>query len=47
MVPTRIEEGRVSVRNIRRDAIEKLRRLVADKEAAKTSSARPRTSCRS
>jgi ribosome recycling factor len=33
VVHTRVEEGRVAIRNIRRDAIDKLRRLVADKEA--------------
>jgi ribosome recycling factor len=32
LVHTRAEEGRVAVRNIRRDAVEKLRRMTHDKE---------------
>ena len=34
VVHTRVEDGRVAVRNIRRDAIDHLRRLVHDKEAS-------------
>ncbi len=33
VVHTRAEEGRVAVRNVRRDALDKVRRLVHDKEA--------------
>ena len=32
LVHTRAEEGRVAIRNIRRDAVEKLRRMTHDKE---------------
>jgi ribosome recycling factor len=32
VVHTRAEEGRIAVRNVRRDAIDKLRRMVHDKE---------------
>jgi ribosome recycling factor len=34
VVHTRVEEGRVAVRNVRRDGLEKVRRLVHDKEAS-------------
>jgi ribosome recycling factor len=34
VVHTRVEEGRVAVRNVRRDALEKVRRMVHDKEAS-------------
>jgi ribosome recycling factor len=34
VVHTRVEEGRVAVRNVRRDALEKVRRLVHEKEAS-------------
>jgi len=34
VVHTRIEDGRVAVRNVRRDALEHLRRLVTNKEAS-------------
>jgi ribosome recycling factor len=33
-VHSRIEDGRVAVRNVRRDALEKVRRMVHDKEAS-------------
>lgn len=32
VVHSRVEEGRVAVRNVRRDALEKMRRMVHDKE---------------
>ncbi|HXH21999.1 MAG TPA: ribosome recycling factor [Dehalococcoidia bacterium] len=34
VVHARVEEGRVAVRNVRRDAVEKVRRMVHDKEAS-------------
>jgi ribosome recycling factor len=34
VVHSRVEEGRVAVRNIRRDGLEKMRRLVHDKEVS-------------
>jgi ribosome recycling factor len=34
VVHTRVEEGRVAVRNVRRDALEKVRRMVHGKEAS-------------
>lgn len=32
LVHTRVEDGRVAVRNVRRDAVEKMRKMVHDKE---------------
>jgi ribosome recycling factor len=32
LVHTRVEDGRVAVRNVRRDGVERLRKLVANKE---------------
>jgi ribosome recycling factor len=32
VVHSRVEDGRVAVRNIRRDGVESLRRMVSDKE---------------
>jgi len=34
VVHTRVEEGRVAVRNVRRDALEKVRRMIHEKEAS-------------
>lgn len=34
LVRTRVEEGRVSVRNVRRDALDQVKRLVGSKEAS-------------
>jgi ribosome recycling factor len=34
VVHTRVEEGRVAVRNVRRDALDKVKRMVHDKEAS-------------
>ena len=34
LVHTRVEDGRISVRNVRRDAIDRLRKLVASKEVS-------------